>query len=193
MGSSTETIVGIGAGMLLKKLITGPAQMVIDYHSTHFKLLARAMKEAKRDAEISKSIKEMEANLRKLVNAGDALMANIPAKPEPPELKLENWGNKSKVKDFETACKMFAKGTKAVLTSLKTYMRDTDKCIKDSKKKIKEIEAQLLLTGSTFPTIRQIAIRKRADDLLLIQIDWMPLLKKQQSRAKKLHDAYNNI
>lgn len=193
MGNTTETVVGIGAGFLVKKFITGPAQMVVDYHSTHFKLLARAMKEAKRDGEISKTIKEMEANLRKLTRAGDMYLSSLPAKPEPPEMELANWGNKGKVKDFESACKLFAKGTKTVLTSLKSYMRDCDKCMKDTKKKIKEVEAQLHLTGSSFPTIRQIAITQRAEDLVMLQIDWMPELKKRHTQAKKLYAAYNKI
>ncbi len=193
MGNSTETIVGIGAGFLLKKFITGPTQIFIDSHMTHFKLLARAMKEAKKDGEITRTIKEMEANLKKMIKSGEDLLKNIPAKPETPELELANWGNKSKVKDFDDACKKFAKGTKVILTTLRTYNKDCDKCIKETKKKIKEVEAQLTLTASSFPTMRQISITKRAEDLIYLQIDWMPQVKRLQGQAKRLYSAYNNI
>src|ERR1043165_4671612 len=111
---ATEIIIKYAVPAVLNKALGGPTAVITGYHKAHFVILAKALQESSRDADIQKQLDAITENLKKIEDYGAALLDAIPAKPEAPEGDMSDLANPDYLKRVEE----FAKGVTNILEAL---------------------------------------------------------------------------
>jgi hypothetical protein len=190
--SATETIVGFAAKQVVDKVFGGPTKIVTAYHKTHFVVLSRALAEANRDARIQDSLAKVRESIKALTTAGVQILRAIPDPPVPPSSDLSFLADREKAAAFQKRCEDYLKGVQAVIGLLEEYIAKAKACMEATTLQLKTVEGKLNMQGAKWGAFRQISNSARQTDIQFLQLDDIPDLQRQISRAETLLRKYRN-
>jgi hypothetical protein len=190
---TTEFIIGLAVKSALDKALGGAAPVVTGYHRFHFQLLARAIQESNRDADIQKTLEAVRKNLGEMQAHGKRIVKAIPAKPEPPSIAAEDLLVPAKNKAFSKRCADFAKGVTNVLEALRAYATAAEDMVKRSNAELAKVEKGLDMHKARWPAMRKISNAKRYEDIQFIKLQELSALSKQLGAVRSLIAAYDDI
>jgi len=190
---TAETIIGFAVKTTLNVAIGGPTSVVTGYHETHFKVLARALQESSRDADIQKSLEEIRKNLKSMKDSGARIISKIPAKPEAPSAAVTDLLDPVKNKAYAKEVKVFSAGVTNELEALSAWIKAAEDMVKRTSGELAKIEKNLNMHKARWPALRQISNASRFQEIQFIKIQEMDALSKQLATVKALHAAYDRF
>jgi len=191
--SATETVIAFAVKAVLDKVVGGPMPVITGYHKTHFVLLARAIQESNRDADIQKTLEAIRKNLTELKSAGQRLIKAIPAKPEPPSSDVADLLDPVKRKQFDKDVADFGQGVRNLLESLGNYIKNGEDVLKRTDGDLAKVEKNLNMKGAKWTAMRQISNAKRLEDIQYIKLKEIEALSSVVSDVKTLYKAYERF